>query len=118
MFIRETGANEFENGFDAALQLKLMEVYSGLPKLWILVFGDESLYFTVPVYRGAHFFPVKTCHGLMTADVSNDRSTRILLAEMDSRVALMARRSINGAIDFMKPSYCTQKSLKSNEAIN
>jgi len=85
MFIREVGAKEFENGFEWSLKLNLQQAYSGLPKLWSLVFGDETLYFTVPVYRGSQFFPVTMCRSLMVANVSSDRATRILLAEMDSR---------------------------------
>jgi len=119
MFIREAGAGEFENGFDAALRLKLMQVYSELPKLWVLVFGDEALYFTVPVYRGRHFFPVKPCSGLMIADVSNDPATRIILAEMDSRCGVDSdafekwRNKFQDAI-----SLHSHKSLNSAEAIN
>jgi hypothetical protein len=85
MFIREAGPNEFENGFDAARAMNLTHVYLQIPKLWVLVFGDESLYFSVPVYRGKQFFPVKMNRGAMVADVANDRATRILLAEMESR---------------------------------
>ena len=117
--IREAGANEFENGFDAALQLRLMQVYSELPKLWVLVFGDETLYFTMPVYRGSHFFPVKSCRGLMIVDVSNDRGTRILLAEMDSRGGIDSdafdkwRKKFHEAL-----ASHSHKSLKSAEVIN
>jgi hypothetical protein len=119
MFIRESGANEFENGFDAALQLRLMQVYLELPKLWVLGIGDESLYFTIPVYRGAHFFPVRICRGLMIADVFSDRATRILLAEMDSRGGADSeafdkwRKKFEEAITLQSP-----KALKSSEAIN
>src|SRR5690348_7459688 len=43
IFIREAGVDEFENGFDAALAMNLMHVYQHLPKLWILVLGNETL---------------------------------------------------------------------------
>lgn len=85
MFIREAGSNEFDNGYDVALRLKLAYIYNDLPKLWVFVFGDEALYFSTPVYRGKAFFPVKANRGFILADTVNDRATRILLAEMDAR---------------------------------
>jgi hypothetical protein len=119
MFIREVAPNEFENGLDMALQLNLARVYMGIPKLWVLVFGDETLYFSVPVYRGEKFFQVKSHRGLMLAETLSDRATRILLAEMD------ARGGIEGeAFEIWKAKFLqavaehNQKELKPSEAIN
>jgi hypothetical protein len=119
MLIREAGANEFENGLEWALELKLMHVYSELPKLWVLVFGDESLYFTVPVYRGRHFFPVKTFHSLMIADIPSDRAVRIVLAEMDSRGGIDSDAFDKWCKKFHEGvALHSQKSLKPTGAIN
>ena len=119
MFVREAGANEFENGFEWALELKLMQVYLELPKLWVLVFGDESLYFTVPVYRGSHFFPVKTFRSLMIADIFSDRAVRIVLAEMDSRGGIDSEAFDRWRKKFEQAVVLhSNKLLNSSEAIN
>ncbi len=119
MFVREAGTNEFENGFEWALKLKLTQIYLELPKLWVLVIGDESLYFTVPVYRGKQFFKVSTCRSLMIADVSNDRGTRIVLAEMDSRGGVDSEAFEKWRSKFEQAiSLHSQTALNSGEVIN
>lgn len=119
MFIREAGPSEFENGFDMALKLKLAHVYMELPKLWVLAFGDESLYFSVPVYRGKQFFPVKTIRGLMLADTSSDRATRILLAEMDARGGIESEAFEKWKTKWLSAvAQHNDKALKATEAVN
>lgn len=119
MFIRESGPNEFENGFDAARAMNLAHIYLQIPKLWVLVFGDESLYFSVPVYRGKQFFGVKMNRGLMLADTTSDRAARILLAEMESRGGIES-----AAFEAWRAKWVeaiagqNQKALKSSEAIH
>lgn len=88
MFIREAAPNEFENGFDLAMKINLIELYQKRPKLWVFCFGDETQHFSTPVYAGWHFFGVRTCRGLMFADTVNDRATRLLLSEMNDRGGL------------------------------
>lgn len=119
MFIREAGANEFENGFDAARAMGLTHLYIQMPKLWVLVFGDESLYFSVPVYRGKHFFPVKMNRGTMVADTVSDRATRILLAEMESRGGIDSEAFETWRAKWIEATVQhSQKAFKSSEAIH
>lgn len=119
MFIREAGPGEFENGFDMALKLNLAHVYMELPKLWVWVVGDESLYFSVPVYRGKQFFPVTATRGLMIANTASDRATRILLAEMDHRGGIDSEAFENWKTKWLSAvAQHNDKALKPTEAVN
>lgn len=119
MFIRECGPSEFENGFDAARAVNLMPIYIQMPKLWVLVLGDDSLHFTVPVYRGKAFFAVKRYRNFMVADTSSDRATRILLAEMESRGGIDGEAFESWRTKWIEAlEQHNQKALKPSEAIH
>lgn len=119
MFIREVGPNEFENGYEAARAMNLTHLYIQMPKLWVLVLGDESLYFSAPVYRGKQFFPVKVHRGLMIADTASDRATRVLLAEMESRGGIESEAFEQWRAKWLDAiAQRNQKALKPSEAIH
>lgn len=85
MFIRESRHGEFDCGFELLFGLHLNQAALTMPTLWALVNGDDSLYFSIPVYRGQAFFHTKNSLSTTIADVDSDQATRFLVAEMYGR---------------------------------